>query len=627
MATNLALALGLGGHEVEILHTGSPAEGPLDPRWVTEYAAAGVTIRTVATTGNVVPQYLAPTYAVLRSLRDDPPEIVIADDWLGRAYAPLRLRETGGGFAQTAFIVRCAGSLGWLAEVSGKVPADSTGRFAIDLTERACVALADAVVSPSAFVLDWMRARGWAVPDCPLVIPNFVHSAAVGSAPPSPAPAGEPVGRLAFFGRLREGKGIRVFIDAVNGLDSSLLRGRELVFVGGATARWNEKSIRAALDPSVSQSVAGIRFETALDQRAALDELRRPGTLAIMPYLLDNGPHAVAECIEHGIPFLASSTGGTPEVVATEDRAHALVEPTTEGLREALARVLVAPEGQPPARYVRDPRKDVQRWLELIESLEPPTRVLAPQLRRIAVIVVDPTASASRLDPSNDLVEVIMATSRREGLTRTSAEWVIFVDQGDNFDDAALESLLEAQARSGADVVTCGIRGRDDAGELVTRLFLGSAGALGLIENSYGTIALIRRSLVDPAQAPTASALESDWPLLASLDLGGSRIVSVPEPLVDCDSVRIGTVRDVPGDGLTVLRLFEANCGTTLRDAPRLIAALAPARAVAPVNAPRSNGRLLIGRVARAAHRLRARTFALGSTRPTSRRRRRDSTL
>jgi len=626
MASNLALALGLGGHAVEILYTGSQGEGPLDPGWSTEYAAAGVTIRSVAPAGNVVPEYLAATFAVLRSLRDDPPDIVIADDWLGRAYAPLRLRETSSAFAQTTFVVRCAGSLGWLAEVSGKVPADSVARFATDLTERACVALADAVVSPSAFVLDWMRARGWPLPPSPLVIPNFVHSAAVGTSPPPPAATGEPVRRLAFFGALREGKGIRVFVDAVNALDRSLLHGRELLFVGGATERWNEMSIRAALDAAAGREVAAVRFETALDQDAALEELRRPGTLAVLPYLLDNGPHAVAECIEQGIPFLASSTGGTPEVVAEEDRAQTLVEPTPDGLRYALARVLAAPEGQPPARYAADPRQAVLRWLELIETLRPPSRSPARQGGGAAVITVGPTSRAATLDRSKGSIKVIAAASRHEGLRAATAEWLVFVDAGVTLDDGALDSLLLAQAQSGADVVTCGIRGRDGAGVPSTRLFLGSPGALGLIENCYGRIALVRRSLLDPEQLPTAASPDPDWPLLASLDLAGCRIVSVPEPLASYETVRVGRVRDVPGDGLTVLRLFESNGGAVLPDAPRLIAALAPAPVDSQLHVSRDGDRrLLLERLARAARRLGAR--APGSaTRLSSRRRRPGST-
>ena len=58
--------------------------------------------------------------------------------------------------------------------------------------------------------------------------------------------------------------------------------------------------------------MSSIRFETRLERSGALKELLLPGTLAVIPSLLDNSPYAVAECIEHGIPFVATSTGGIP---------------------------------------------------------------------------------------------------------------------------------------------------------------------------------------------------------------------------------------------------------------------------------------------------------------------------
>ena len=84
------------------------------------------------------------------------------------------------------------------------------------------------------------------------------------------------------------------------------------------------------------RQVASIRFETALDRSAALRELRQERTLAIMPSLLDNSPYAVAECIEHGVPFIATHTGGIPELVADDDRARVLCRPAPDDVAAAL---------------------------------------------------------------------------------------------------------------------------------------------------------------------------------------------------------------------------------------------------------------------------------------------------
>ncbi len=50
------------------------------------------------------------------------------------------------------------------------------------------------------------------------------------------------------------------------------------------------------------------------------------------------------ECLEAEIPFLASAAGGIGELVAEDDRARVLFEPTAEGVAAALRRVLADKE-------------------------------------------------------------------------------------------------------------------------------------------------------------------------------------------------------------------------------------------------------------------------------------------
>jgi hypothetical protein len=104
-------------------------------------------------------------------------------------------------------------------------------------------------------------------------------------------------------------------------------------------------------------------------------------------------------------------------------------------------------------------------------------------------------------------------------------------------------------------------------------MFLGDPGALGLVENQYGVLGLVRRSLA-AAQSPPDGAVDADWLLFARLALAGARIVSIPEAL-STHSGRPGTARDVPGEGLAVLEAFEAHDGAPLHDLPQLSATLA----------------------------------------------------
>src|SRR5262249_17834038 len=143
-----------------------------------------------------------------------------------------------------------------------------------------------------------------------------------------------PIRRLAFFGQLREGKGIRIFLDALDRIDPV-----DVVFLGAPSKRWPPESILGR--------VPRARIEPQLTREAALAELRTPATLAVMPSLLDNSPCTVLECIEHGIPFISTETGGIAELIGAEDRSRVLCGPTAGDLTAALRHALEATDFAP----------------------------------------------------------------------------------------------------------------------------------------------------------------------------------------------------------------------------------------------------------------------------------------
>jgi hypothetical protein len=170
---------------------------------------------------------------------------------------------------------------------------------------------------------------------------------------------------------------------------------------------------------------------------------------------------------------------------------------------------------------------------------------------------------------------VVHDRSRRSGLSRTAAEWIVFLDDDDEPDDEMLDVLVAAQAASGADLVTPAVRPSDDPRGV--HLFLGDPGALGLVENQYGVVGLVRASLA-VSELPADGAVDPDWLLFARLALSGARILSVPKPLATY-SGKPGHVADIPGEGLAVLEAFEDRPVAELRDLPQLAAILAAAYA------------------------------------------------
>jgi glycosyltransferase involved in cell wall biosynthesis len=539
----LAIALARRGHDVQLLVAPGRDVSGLSAEWEQTYREANVRVLPLAERVVVRPSFLAPAAHVYEALRGDPPDVVVADDWRALAWAALRSRQVGRAFPDTAFVVYCHGPARVFAEAARKVP-DTVERFGEEMAQRACTELADAVVSPSGWLVDWLRERDWPLPGSVNVIQNLWQSTALGEPPPR-ALSGTRVRRLAFFGQVREGKGVRVFLESLRRLDAQLLEGVEVLFLGHSR-QWSEERLREELDGVASS----VRLETQLDRNGAVAELLVPGTLAVMPSLLENSPYAVAECIEHGVPFVAADVGGTSELVAQEDRARVLRPPMPHDFAAALADALTSETAPAPARPARVPDDSLAAWLELVETVEPLPPQPVPPAKRVVVVARGEASPARARRLGVDVVEHV---------EQADGDWVVLIDDDDVPDDTLVDELVAAQAASGADAVTTAVRPADDAVGL--QLFLGEPGPLGLVENQYGVLGLVRRSLATD---------DPDWPLFARVALGGGRIVSIPDPL----ALHLGSPTD---ERPAVLRVFETAGPAALRELPQLTATLAAA--------------------------------------------------
>src|SRR5919204_5641986 len=245
--TFLAVALGRMGHAVELLYVGEPPGAPMSDEWARLYEQAGVAVRMLSRSSRQVePPYFARMLDVEAALQSDPPDVVITQDLAAPAYTALRMRAVGLGLEQTLFVVYCHGGRRWITDMARKVRV-LPGAHAVTLLERASVELADAAVSPSAYLVDWMRREGWRVPARTFVIPHLSRSAATGEAQARPATNGGRVVRIAFFGRLEERKGLRPFAAGLNAVPPELLHNLEVEFVGGATPAWPPGRIQGPL--------------------------------------------------------------------------------------------------------------------------------------------------------------------------------------------------------------------------------------------------------------------------------------------------------------------------------------------------------------------------------------------
>jgi glycosyltransferase involved in cell wall biosynthesis len=549
---SLAIALARIGHDVDVLYIKEQPPNPLDAEWARRYEDAGVGVRRVpAYEVPIEPASFRRMRAVELALRADTPDVVIAHEYGAPAYIALRLRQLGLAFQDTLFVVYCHGTGPWVKEVNGN-PRVAPEMLLNARLEQMGVELADVVVSPSAYLVGWMREAR--------VIPLVTQATALGEAPPRDGAVESDgrVERLAYFGRLEERKGIRPFVAALNGLQPDLLEGVDVEFLGGPSKNWDPDRVTAELSERTRCALRSVSFETSLGREEALARLERPGTLAVMPSLAENSPNVVYECLEAHIPFLASDRGGMGELVAPDDRARVLFQPTAEGIAAALRRALAEEGALRPARAAFDGAEVVSAWADVVGTEAPP---------------------APRAEEALPVEGVDVVRSLDEG----SAEWMILLEEGDIPTPELVETLVRAQAASGADVVSCGLlhHGRE-------HYFLGEPGGVGLLANRYGTAALIRRALI-----PDLATAVPAWPLLAQLNAAGARIVSVPIPLLTSDRAP-ATLARAPAEALLVAEALERVLPDQARLLARLVAGLAAEQAEPPPSA-RLRGR--VGRV------------------------------
>ena len=577
-----ALVLAGAGFDVTLVNT---CHSLPSPPWDRRYRTAGVNVESIPLS-DVAPRYLGPSYRAYDYLKDRDFDAIVFQDWLALGWASMVAKHGGTAFGRTQMVHICHGPDAWLHEANGQVAVDVEA-LALAHMGRVSAELCDTVVGPSRYLLAWMASAGWQLPHRRFVVPYFTDGHVDAFAglrpwdrPPSAPPA--PLEEIAFFGRLERRKGVQVFTSALNLVDPDLLDGIRISFLG-RQATYTTNQVLAMLDGPVRRAAASIDFYTSLDQDGACAHLSRPGTVAVIASLTDNSPNTIYECIERSIPFLATTTGGTPELLAEEDRERCLAEPNPVAMAAALERLLVSGRTPEPAGAAFDGRESLRLWEEILDWSPPPrisvqeappvTAVITHHDRpallvsaleavdgqdyaNLDIVVVD---DGSELRESHRLLDEMergswrhelrilrqdnrfLGAARNAGARAARSDLVAFVDDDDVPVPHFVSSLVTAHQATDSDAVTCAMRAfhkplgtpapADDRG---TWVFLGDALHLAAVENCLGGApVLLKRSALEAVGGyhERHGLGFEDWHLYVRLLFAGYKVMSLPEPL------------------------------------------------------------------------------------------------
>lgn len=574
-STGLAETLAGAGFPVTVLYTATGWGTEVErERWRDAYARIGIELvclerverarfdGPLARHGYVVP---VAVYAFLRNRAFD---IVHFNDNRGEGHLCVAAKRAGFAFRDTLLVVSLQGPCHWALTLNGEAP---TGLLdaAMDFGERISIEGADVLITSSDYLVEWIRARGYALPRIAVRQQNIVPTPDPFSAAPAKfdlpviSPGKRAVREIAFFGRLEPRKGIKLFCAALDRCAPQFAAAGVRVTFMGREARIDGQPSGGWLRHRGRDWPFAWTISSALDQPDAIAHLKANACLAVMPSPLDNSPCVVTEALYHGIPFRATRAGGVPELVDERDHDSALFAYDDAALAAALRDAV--DRGAAPVRpaldlgRVRaamisghlnwgvflaeaagDAGRPESRGLSVVvdgkakpEAVERALRALVP-CRPARIVVIDRGLGRSLQAPAGTTCEVLSpaAPTAQACFESLAADDVLLLAPEAVVDPVRVEALRAGLAASrAAALLPFATVGSGPDSRVVPSL--GGSVPFGLFEGfAFSGCALVSASWLRRALAEPLAASQPFLGLLDQVVLQGGRVWPWPEPCV-----------------------------------------------------------------------------------------------
>lgn len=512
-------------------------------------------------------------------------DCILFMEWLGNGYYALEAKKCGLFFEKTALGVITHSPSLWhnlTNATASRHPLESI----IWHIERRSVELADFVISPSAYMLDWCKAHDFNLPSKIFVQPNILELKedfkSVSEAD---------IDEIVFFGRLEWRKGLAQFCSALDILAKQKRLPPKVTFMGKPSWVQGLHSLQFLGNRAKAWNGCKISFRLHYDHYQAMEYLCQPGRLAVMPSVADNSPYTVYECLLAGIPFLARNVGGIPELVADSFHDRVLFGDNPRDLANKIISVL----GKPPLRAslacnLEDVIAGWQRGLPAlvqevnvsIKFVNPPAKkesnkpfisvclthfnrpwylrqavesLINQTYKNFEVILVDDGSTdpdalkyLDELEPQFRkfgwkilrLENGFLGRARNMAVKEASADWLLFFDD----DNIATTQMLKCCAQTAANCTAAGatimfnvfkgILAPDDKNWTARYLPCGDIVSFAPIDNALGdATALINKHVFNKLGGFTEDygVGNEDFELFIHILLSGEKLLVIPEPL------------------------------------------------------------------------------------------------
>ncbi len=584
--TSLAEGLASAGHEVTLLYLmGQFCENRTLDYWIADYQRKRIRFIPMPDPSVTIlgGWHSAKAYEAYLWLKDQNFDVIHFSEWSGPGYFCLLAKHQGIAFTDTLLCVHAHGPILWHKFTNSEY-LERYEDVEICFMEKESVRLADVLLSPSKYLINWMLDEKWTLPErCYVqqyVVPRNVRRQAV-----QHDNGIRRIDEFVFFGRLEVRKGLVLFCDALN-LLASRPQPFNVTFMGKAVTLEGLSS-EDYIAKRASKWPRPVNVLTNLDQDGAIGYLGGKGRLAVMPSLADNLPNTILECLGAGIPFITSAVGGIPEMILEEDIPRTCFPLRSSALAEGLSKAVA--EGIRPARTAVDFRANESAWVAWHQSMEIPhpdrelealgssqnpgplVSVCIPHRNRhemlqtaletiqaqdyanYEVIVVDDGSDKPETLAYLAKLESDFATrswkllrqdnrypgaARNQAVRHASGEYIFFMDDDNRAKHNELSTFIRVVRKTGAGILTCmadAFTGDGPGAGGTTRwLYLGAAASAGAFENRFGdTNSLIRRDVFEKLGGfhEEYGVGHEDWELFARAVLAGIQLEVIPEAL------------------------------------------------------------------------------------------------
>ncbi len=390
----LSSLLAMHGHKVHIYYI------PTSPVWTKNYESVKQYFGSKNVVLEIVNSYKyvhdmgsaeGRAVAVYFALKDAEPTFdhIHFHDYKGLGYFCASAKSQGVAFNSSIITVQLHGPTRWAVEANQSL-FSHPDQLMIDFLERETIALADAVVSPSEYLVHWLRSHSFKLPDegrvhiiknafrsliddeqvcspiddevCSLIgeeqvssvsgqdrqlslraidglTGNVRHVISATSRPSKPIDEKKVinVGDIIFFGRHEQRKGLDIFCLSLEKIHDILCSKRITVWFIGPLGHVNGQPSGLYLTERGKKWRFQVEFRIGFDRAQVTQFLRASDNgLVVIPSKEENSPYAVVEALAAGRPVVTSSAGGAKELIHLADHCEAIVDMDPDALAERL---------------------------------------------------------------------------------------------------------------------------------------------------------------------------------------------------------------------------------------------------------------------------------------------------